>query len=175
MSYLKWTSKRLRRHLGAVSYEHDKDLQQLGLNPEKMRSNFYEFFTKKSVEISIPDELLNELSESKIPDGVIVFDVDAGGCETHSCGSCGLEWDDYLLVWKDGDTFYTAYAEKSSSTHMGMSLNDMFQEENHDWNIKKIQKADFVEITLEHHLVIKNICETFGYDKVIQFMKDQES
>lgn len=158
--FIKWNSTNIRHHLGAISYEFDAVFKNKGLDPEKLRTQFYNVFHKKSVIFDIHFYMDS-----------IVFKIGiCGGSESDNWGETGEEWEDYLVVWKDIDIYYSCIAR--CSKRISTFFDD---DEEEEWELHEPHEANFVKITIEYGRVIRDICERWGYSEIIKNIKEYQS
>ena len=175
-NFLKLDSKLLRLLLGALSFEYDKQLIKKGENPTDLRKVFFERFHRnfsilddKYLSEKITEELTKEIKRTDLD--FLIFDSVYEGSETYSCKSCGCEWICHLLIWKEEDIYKSCYVKISKETHMGMEI-----DETGDGfiTIEDIKNANFIDITLEYEQIIRTICEKWGYNNIISYIKNNK-
>lgn len=168
MEYLKLTKGNLVKMLGAVSYQFEMDFKKKELDPEHFRKLFYNIYHRDVNEVET--SIVSDVEFPECDGEMMMFDTDTSGGYTQDCGSCGREWDIYLLFWEKDGTFFTCIVKKVQYTHMGMSLGG-YDEDNHHWEMECEKNANFIDLTVEYHKIVKQICEKFGYGKIIKYIK----
>jgi hypothetical protein len=174
MSELKWDSERIRKHLRAICGLFDPQLIKNGLDPNRMRNMFYQFFTREYKKLK-PSSILTKVLypiEGEYKE-YVVYNLQKRKC-IHIDG-----WTDdnievyYLFVGEklNGD-LVTRNVTKSYTDMIG--ANQEITDSLTSWDIGCEEKANFVNITLDYHHMIVDICDTWGYEKVLAHMRSME-
>lgn len=134
-----------------------------------MRKTFYKFFSNyaPSVVGTVPEKIYEKL----VPDKTEFYDISSRGSQRFDCVSCGESWDEYLLVMTVDGVFYDCLVRKVSKTHMGAEISPG----SYDWELSsEVSRTDFCDLTIMYGLVVKSVCETFGYEEVIKHISAGE-
>lgn len=168
MSFLKWDSVKIRRHLGAVSGCYDKELKQSGFDPQKMRERFYDFFHRKYEKITPTSEMNEALYESNVIQkckDYLVFDLSKSCIEYVDGFTEDYKHDYYFLIGEKNDgNFITCEIDYSIIT--GYIYNPELI--GGSWSVSKVQDANFVDITKDYHKMIIDICEKWEYERILK-------
>jgi len=171
LSELKWDSQKIYNHLRAVSGLFESQLIKEGLDPNKMRNMFYQFFSREYETIEPNSGLQKELklieAEYKT---YVVYDLQ----EQKNIPVDGWTNDQIEI-------YYLFVGEKLNgelvTRNIIQSYTDVccpkeFQDEMISWSIECNKKANFVNMTLDYHLMIIEICGKWGYQKILDQMVD---
>ena len=140
-------------------------------DPNTLRKDFYSRYWRN---FDTCDNLLpilqDKFSDEKILfDNAFIFSCEKGGYTTFDCGSCGSEWDTFMIVWQDEKIFYSVEVDANQSTYCG--INEELDYKDMNWTLNNIQIANFIDITIEYNQTIRVICEKYGYKDVINHIK----
>lgn len=160
-SELKWDSLKIRKLLRAVSGLHDDELIKHNEDPIHLRNLFYSFFSQKYEMIKEP---AIELKQQIKFENYLVFNL----CKSSRVYIDGWtdpeDTEEYLLI---GETKEGQFIAKKIEFIMSGQYDISGR-----WSIFKEQKADFVHLTILYHQIIIEICEKWGYDRIVQWIRN---
>ena len=167
MNYQKLDSLTLRRYLRALSNQCDEDLKKNGLNPEELRRSFYVRHNQR-YEL-VPENHCTQCAVHPECDKYIIVDIKDVDEEYDSDDDYregGERIEKYLFIGekKDGE-FITCILEYRIPIHH-------HRFEIGDWEIKDLRKADFISITASYGYLILDICDKWGFDSTIKWIKE---
>lgn len=167
----KLDSEKLRQYLGAVSGLYGAELRKRNLNPMKLIDQFYNFFQKEYSVIIPSRELYERLekyrNESK---DFMIFDLYKSHQEWHEGWIYGTHSDYYLFIGeKKNGEFFAVNVEYAISTD---SMGNPIQGTDGQWNAINQQDVNFINLTLDYHRMIIDVCKKWGYERIIKYIKD---
>ncbi len=180
----KWDSLKLRRHLRALSGLHDEQLKSNNLNPDALRKNFYKY-SVQCYDCLEPNHAAHSSLSKEMRDcqSYMIVDIhdfdeahdlddtdDERFDEYDKWQANGYRIDNYLFIGKrKNGEFFTCRIKEKNRIDCASSL--LYFE---DSDIVDEQKANFVDITAKYGLLIVDICEKWGYDTIVKWIKDND-
>jgi len=160
-------SLQLRRCLRAISGTHDDELKHNNLNPNALRTQFY--VNRHGYEKPVDAKHEAHAAVPQDHQLYLLFALGNVGC---SCvcllDDMSMECDhhEFLLVTKKQTQFQTAIVT-------GKNLNSRFYELSLDveYSLSDLQPANFVDIANKYGFMIQTICDYFGYDNIIAWIR----
>lgn len=169
------SSKDLRKSLGALSYEYEQKLP----NSEELRNSFYKLYPNKNYEIIDKhpkdmhdnwDEITKNIKDfPKNRDEFLFVNTYSSSINNDSSYNDIDTLFYYTIIWKSGDDY--VYIEPYESTdYCGSSwVTCDF------WSLNNAPaKINFLKFTNVHERLIIDVCEKFGYNNIIQYIKNNE-
>lgn len=159
-SFFSMDPQHISRLLGAVA-GMDKELEKKGLNPDELRSEFWERFG---------DRIKKTIKSSS---GVFRFDPHERINTRRDCGSCGsIDIAEYeIKKHKDDkglDRFYICKYVKSISTHMGSELE---KEEDVEFYEESRKPLDMIQFIADHGATVVSLSDVFDWVDIIKALK----